>query len=248
VSGRPFLTARWRHLLLLNYQVDPPLLEPLVPNGTELDAWEGRTLMSLVGFRFLDTAVLGVPVPGHRHFTEVNLRFYVRRRSPDGASRRGVVFIRELVPKRWVAWIARLAYQEPYLRVPMTHAIELGGLSPVEPGQVSYGWTHLGESCRLVGELRSPIRPLQRPSEAEFVTEHHWGYTRQRDGGTLEYEVRHPAWQVTGVTAARLEGDASALYGPGLAAPMAAPPHSAFFADGSAVEVYRGRPLPAARG
>src|ERR1041385_4617067 len=78
VSGRPFLTARWRHLLLLNYEVDPGLLEPLVPSGTELDAWEGRTLMSLLGFRFLDTAVLGVPVPGHRQFTEVNLRFYVR--------------------------------------------------------------------------------------------------------------------------------------------------------------------------
>jgi len=245
VSGRPFLTARWRHLLLLNYQVDPGLLEPLAPGGTELDAWEGRTLMSLVGFRFLDTAVLGVPVPGHRHFTEVNLRFYVRRRSPDGAWRRGVVFIRELVPKRWVAWIARLAYREPYLRVPMTHAIALGGLSPVEPGQVSYGWTHLRESCRLLGELHSPIRPLMRPSEAEFVTEHYWGYTRLPDGGTLEYEVRHPVWQVTGVSAARLEGDGSALYGPELAAAMAGPPHSAFFADGSAVEVYRGRRLPA---
>src|ERR1051326_2093589 len=120
VSGRPFLTARWRHLLLLNYQVDPPLLEPLVPNGTELDAWEGRTLMSLVGFRFLDTAVLGVPVPGHRHFTEVNLRFYVRRRSPGGPPGRGGVFHREGGPKGWGAWDPGLGIQGPFLRVPMT--------------------------------------------------------------------------------------------------------------------------------
>ena len=233
MSGRPFLTAQWHHLLLLNYQVEPRLLEPLVPRGTELDAWEGRTLISAVGFRFLDTAVLGVPVPGHRDFTEVNLRFYVRRRSPEGGWRRGVVFVRELVPKRWVAWIARLAYHEPYRRVPMRHDIRVSGLSAVEPGRVEYGWSYRGESCRIRGELPAPLRPLVRPSEAEFVTEHYWGYTRRRDGGTLEYEVRHPAWQVTDATAARFDGDGSSLYGADLGAAMAGPPHSAFFAGGS---------------
>jgi uncharacterized protein len=243
MSGRPFLTAEWRHLLLLNYQVEPRRLEPLVPRGTELDAWEGRTLMSVVGFRFLGTAVFGVPVPGHRDFTEVNVRFYVRRPSPEGTWRRGVVFVRELVPKRWVAWIARLAYNEPYRRVPMRHDIRLGGLSAAEPGRVEYRWTHRGQSFGIRGELRAPLCPLVRHSEAEFVTEHYWGYTRRRDGGTLEYEVRHPAWQVTDATAARFEGGGSPLYGADLAAAMAGPPHSAFFADGSAVQVFRGRRL-----
>ena len=164
MSGRPFLTAAWRHLLLLNYRVEPRHLEPLVPRGTELDAWEGRTLVSLVGFRFLDTAVLGVPVPGLRDFTEVNLRFYVRRLAPDGALRRGVVFIRELVPRRLVAWIARLVYHEPYRRVPMRHAIALGGFSEKEPGRVEYGFRHRGQSLRMRGELRAPLRSLERPS------------------------------------------------------------------------------------
>jgi uncharacterized protein YqjF (DUF2071 family) len=221
--------------------VEPRLVEPLVPAGTELDEWDGRTLVSLVGFRFLRTAVLGVPIPGHREFEEVNLRFYVRRRAPGRGWRRGVVFVRELVPRRWVAWIARLVYNEPYRRVPMTHTVEPRGLSPAEPGRVAYGWTDRGGHCRLSGELHAPLAPLPRPSEAEFVTEHYWGYSRQRDGRTLEYEVRHPPWNVTHVTSARFEGDATALYGAGFAGALAAPPRSAFFADGSPVLMLRGR-------
>ena len=96
---RPFLTARWESLLLLNYPCRREWLEPLVPAGTELDAWHGETLVSLVGFLFTDTRLLGVPVPFHRTFEEVNLRFYVRRPGPDGVMRRAVVFISELVPR-----------------------------------------------------------------------------------------------------------------------------------------------------
>jgi hypothetical protein len=34
---RPFLTANWRYLAVLNYVVDPRLLAPFVPVGTEID-------------------------------------------------------------------------------------------------------------------------------------------------------------------------------------------------------------------
>ena len=80
----PFLTARWENVVLINYPCPAPLLEPLVPAGTELDTWGGRPLVSLVGFLFADTRLLGVPIPFHRTFEEVNLRFYVRRPAPDG--------------------------------------------------------------------------------------------------------------------------------------------------------------------
>ena len=237
---RRFLTAEWRHLLILNFEMDPGLLRPLVPRGTELDAWDGLTLVSLVGFRFLDTRMLGLAIPFHRDFDEVNLRLYVRRRAADGGWRRGVVFIRELVPKRWVAWVARLAWREPYRRVPMTHAIELGGFSPDRPGEVSYAWHRRGQRWRISGEVRSPLLPLPRPSEAEFITEHFWGYSRRRAGGTLEYEVRHPPWLVTEAHAARFHGDAAPLFGEEFREPLAGPPHSAFYADGSAVVVLSG--------
>ena len=98
MTRRPFLTACWRHLVMLNFTADPALLEPYVPPGTQLDFHDGRTFLSIVGFRFLNTRILGIPIPFHTNFDEVNLRFYVRRETPAGP-RRGVVFIREIVPR-----------------------------------------------------------------------------------------------------------------------------------------------------
>ena len=120
-SQRPFLTAQWRHLVMLSYDIDPAILRPMVPVGTELDDYEGRTFVSLVGFTFMDTRVMGVSWPGHRAFEELNLRFYVRRKGPDGQWRRAVVFIKEIVPRRAVAWIARAVYGENYIALPMSH-------------------------------------------------------------------------------------------------------------------------------
>ena len=137
-ARRAFLSAEWRHLVMLNYEVPPAVLRPLVPAGTALDLWEGRALVSVVGFRFLRTRVLGVPVPFHRDFDEVNLRFYVRHVAPSGEARRGVTFVRELVPRAAIALVARLAYNEPYRAVPMRSDAPNG---PTEaPGRVSYGW------------------------------------------------------------------------------------------------------------
>lgn len=240
---RPFLTAEWRDLLLLNYDVDPTLLRPLVPAGTELDSWEGRTLVSMVGFRFLGTRVLGCAVPGHGDFDEVNLRFYVRRDVDGAPPRRGVVFIRELVARRAVAWAARLVYGEPYLRVPMSHSVVRAGGTGARLDRISYGWRLRGKEWRISGRVASLPEPLARPSEAEFVTEHYWGYTRQRGGGTLEYEVEHPPWKVASVSEARFEAPSPTLYGAPLTEALARPPRSAFYADGSAVTVLRGREI-----
>src|SRR5436190_13599824 len=120
---RPFLTANWRYLAVLNFVVDPKIVAPLVPPGTEIDFENGETFLSVVGFLFLDTRLVGLPIPLHRDFEEVNLRFYVRKKSAD-TWRRGVVFVRELVPRRVVALIARTFYGEPYLALPMRHALE----------------------------------------------------------------------------------------------------------------------------
>jgi uncharacterized protein len=238
--ARPFLTARWESLLLVNWECPERLLEPLVPRGTLLDAWHGRTLVSLVGFLFLDTRLRGIPVPGHRNFEEVNLRFYVRRELPDGTSRRAVVFVRELVPRRAIAALARRLYNEPYLAVPMSHRRKLDAQAG---GSVEYGWRHCGSDFRLGAGVEGPARPPEPGSEAEFVTEHYWGYTRQRDGGTLEYRVEHPPWKVWTPAEARFEGPAAALYGPAFGSVLASPPASAFVALGSEVAVHSGTRL-----
>jgi uncharacterized protein YqjF (DUF2071 family) len=233
----PFLSARWENLVLLNYACPRELLEPLVPAGTELDAWQGNTLVSLVGFRFADTRLLGVPIPFHRTFEEVNLRFYVRGPAPE--RHRAVVFIRELVPRWAIATVARVVYNEPYLALPMRHRDDL---TPTG-GEMSYGWTHGGAEFELGAQVSGPAQPLTPGSEAEFITEHYWGYTRQRDGGTLEYQVEHPAWHVWTANASWFRGPGSALYGRDLGAVLAAEPRSAFVAIGSPVAVHHGRRL-----
>jgi uncharacterized protein YqjF (DUF2071 family)/RimJ/RimL family protein N-acetyltransferase len=240
---RPFLTAEWRFLAMLQWEVEPGVLRPFVPRGTELDDWQGRALVSLVGFRFLQTRVMGATVPFHRSFDEVNLRFYVRRRSPEGW-RRAVVFIREIVPRRAIAAVARLWYNEPYIALPMRHVIDMNGAAEGTPGRARYEWRHLGRWSRLEVETEgAPTRP-SAGSEAEFVSEHYWGYTTQRDGGCLEYQVTHAPWRVWAVRRASLDCEVDRLYGAPFARFLGAPPRSAFLAEGSPVAVFRGRRLP----
>jgi uncharacterized protein YqjF (DUF2071 family) len=241
--ARTFLTAEWRNLAMLNYVVDPALLLPLVPKGTELDTWNGRTYVSLVGFMFADTRVLGVPIPFHRTFEEVNLRFYVRR-TVNGEARRAVTFIRELVPRRAIAFVARLAYNEPYTALPMRHeiaAVPKGARSATEgPALISsaqYEWKLRNEWCGMRVETSEPPRAIEPGSEEEFITEHYWGYTRQRDGSTIEYQVKHPSWKVSTVSHATVTGDLRELYGDAFATKLGRPPDSAFLADGSAISV-----------
>jgi len=228
---------------MLNYEVPPAVLQPLVPAGTELDRWNGVTLVSMVGFRFLDTRVLGIPVPGHRDFDEVNLRFYVRRRGEDGAWRRAVVFVRELVPRRAVAVIAKWCYNEPYTAVRMRHELEMENAAEGQAGRAAYAWHLAGRWHRL--EVRTRGRPmLPNPdSEAAFITDHYWGYTMQRDGGSKEYKVEHPPWRVWEAEGSRFDCDVRAVYGASFTACLAAEPRSAFLAEGSAVTVHHGRRL-----
>jgi uncharacterized protein len=235
-DARPFLTAEWRWLAMLNYVVDPDVLLPHVPRATELDVWEGRAYASVVGFRFLRTRVLGVAIPFHRDFDEVNLRFYVRRRGPEGW-RRGVVFVKEIVPRAAIAAVARAVYNENYVALPMRHRLDL---TPALGGTVRYAWRHRGRWDGLQVEVRGRAAPLEPGSEAEFITEHYWGYAAQRDGGTVEYRVEHPAWRVWTATSAALDCDAEALYGAAFAPYLEEPPHSAFLAEGSRVTVRRG--------
>lgn len=234
---RPFLSAEWRFLAMLNFRIDPAALRPLVPEGTELDTWRGDALVSVVGFRFLDTRLLAVPVPFHRNFDEVNLRFYVRRRVGSEV-RRGVTFIREIVPRRAIALVARLAYNEPYVAHPMRSRTP-APRDTEATGGVEYAWHAGGRWQHLRVSTAGPPSHPAAGSEAEFITEHYWGYTRQRDGGTVEYEVRHPPWRVWTATAASLECDAAGLYGPAFAECLSGAPCSAFLADGSPVSVSR---------
>lgn len=232
-----FLTAEWRFLAMLNWEVDRALLQPFVPAGTELDDWNGKTYASVVGFLFQKTRVLGLAAPFHTDFEEVNLRFYVRRKTSDGF-RRGVVFVKELVPRRLVALIARRMYHENYAAVPMAHAVDLR--PDGSPARVEYSWTHAGAWGRMHLAAGRGERSLGPGSVEEFLAEHYWGYVRQRDGGTVEYSVEHPRWQIWPAEEAGLEADVRSLYGDAFVPALGRPPDVAFLAAGSAVRVRRG--------
>jgi uncharacterized protein len=234
LTAPTFLTADWLYLVLLNYAVPPSLLQPLVPRGTELDLWRGEAYVSVVGFLFANTRVRGVPIPFHRTFEEVNLRFYVKRRT-DGDERRAVTFVRELVPRSVVALLARLTYNEPYLSVAMSHR-----LVPISPGRgyAEYKWHAQGNYNTMIGDGVGPTRAPAADSEEAFLTQRHWGYVTQRDGSTVEYHVEHPVWNVGRIENGMIDGDSTRVFGPEFAAILAQRPTSALFADGSAVAVH----------
>ena len=221
---------------MLNYEIDPKILAPFVPAGIELDFWNGKTYVSLVGFLFQNTRVAGIPIPFHRNFEEANLRFYVRRKAEDGW-RRGVVFIKELVPRIAIAFVARKFYNENYFTLPMSHRIEKIQ-DKIE--SVFYGWRFNGRGNFLKVEVGGQAQPLVENSLQEFITEHYWGYARQRDGSTKEYRVEHPRWKIWEAKRAELDCDLAGLYGEGFAKVLNRPPSSAFLADGSRVKVYSG--------
>jgi uncharacterized protein YqjF (DUF2071 family) len=233
--SRVFLTAEWKYLAILNYRVPPELLVPLVPDGTTLDLWNGIAYLSVVGLLFRDTRILGLPIPWHRTFEEVNLRFYVRR-EVAGEIRRAATFIREIVPRRAVATVARLAYNEPYRALPMRHQIRLEA-SRGEPTLVEYEWKATSEWAGLRITPDGPSAPLVPGSEEEFITQHYWGYTRQRDGSAVEYEVRHSAWRIWSARDVALYGNLSHAFGE-FSEHLHGAPHSAWLADGSAVSVH----------
>ena len=228
---RPFLTANWRYLAMLNFVVDPKIVAPLVPPGTELDFENGETFLSVVGFLFLDTRLLGLPIPLHRDFEEVNLRFYVRKESAD-TWRRGVVFVHELVPRRAIALVARAFYGEKYLALPMKHEIE-----HVDPNlKVEYSWRRGCKWESLKMSASGEPQAIAAGSHAEFITEHYWGYTRVR-AGCSEYRVEHPRWKIWNANNFEFRGDTAALYGPQFVETLSAPPRSAFIAEGSPITI-----------
>jgi uncharacterized protein YqjF (DUF2071 family) len=223
---------------MLNYEVDPGLLRRWVPRGTELDSWNGVNFLSLVGFRFIRTKVCGITIPFHSSFEEINLRFYVRRQD-GGGLKRGVVFIREIVPRRLIAVVARTFYNERYLALPMRHSIYGRG----DEHEVEYGWKFETRWNRI--HLTTTGKPLvpENCSQQQFICEHYWGYAAQKDGSCIEYQVRHPQWKVWATSQAGFVGFTQELYGKELDAVLQSPPTSAFLAEGSVVAVHRGRRL-----
>jgi hypothetical protein len=230
-----FLQAEWRKLLMVNYAIDPDALKPFVPAHTELDFWNGTCYASLVGFMFLNTKVLGMKIPFHANFEEVNLRFYVRYKNAN-EWRRGVVFVKEIVPRVALTLVANTIYGEHYHTLPMHHTwLETNGTLSVE-----YRW-RLGGWHSIRAVTSTELLSIESGSEEEFITEHYWGYTRLQNGNTAEYGVEHPRWSVYPLQSYSVDVDFCHVYGDVFSSLSTEKPKSVFLAEGSPIKVLRGR-------
>jgi uncharacterized protein len=234
--GSDFLTAEWRNLLFANYTVDPSILRPFLPCHTELDDHNGIFYCSLVAFLFKDVRVKGIAVPYHRNFEEVNLRFYVRYKI-NGKWERGVVFIKEIVPRRMISWVANTIYGENYVTLPMDHSWKQGE----DVLEVSYRWKTGKEWDQFSAKAKAKSEMIVAGSEEEFITEHYWGFTTINDKCSGMYQVAHPQWKIHPVIDHNIQCDLEKLYGSDFAKAMQQEPASVFLADGSAISVKAGK-------
>lgn len=227
-----FLKAEWRKLIMANYQVDKKVLEKYVPHKTELDIWNDKLYVSLVGFMFLNTRVRGIKIPLHINFEEVNLRFYVKYK--DGNIwKRGVVFIKEIVPKAMITFVANTLYREHYATLSMRHRWE----EKENNLYIEYEWKHKNSWDKLSVIAENKVLPISKGSEAEFITEHYWGYTQVASGKTFEYEVTHPTWQQYKVKEHEVKIDFASLYGDDFKVLNELEASSVFLAEGSEITV-----------
>jgi len=230
--NKVFLKAEWRKLILINYEIDPDKLLPYIPYGTELDYWKKKCYVSLVGFCFLNTKMMGIAIPFHRNFEEINLRFYVRYKE-NGVWKRGVTFIKEIVPRQALTFVANTIYKEKYITLPTRHYWE----ESITKLDVSYEWKFQKEWSRIAVAAEVTPHPILQESEEEFITEHYWGYTSVNERLTLQYQVEHPRWKVYPILYYSVNVRFRELYGYSFASLKDRQPDSVMLAEGSEIVV-----------
>lgn len=270
MADRPVLTARWTELLMLNFAAPIEAIAPLVPPGTEPDLHDGQACISVIGFRFHAVRLYGMAVPGHTDFPEINLRYYVRRHVGNEV-RRGVVFVREIVPRRAVSFAANWLYNENYITRPMQTTRQILGASLAANDTIEYAWRSHADSAaremadadgmtqasvrsrwfdqgrrghqwnRLAGRVSTALATPPTGSFEQFIVERYWGYALGRDGATREYQVAHVPWRVAPADNIVWDCDLPATYNTPFVEYLREPPVSAIVADGSAIKVFRGR-------
>lgn len=232
---RTFLQAEWRKLAMANYAVDKKLLDKYVPPGTEIDLWNGTCYVSLVGFMFNNTKLKGFRIPYHIDFEEVNLRFYVRYKDKE-EWKRGVVFVKEIVPRPALTFVANTFYKEKYETMPMSHE----WARTKDELRVEYRWKKKQWNFfQITANLKSEV--ILPDSEEEFITEHYWGYTKVSRNQTAEYKVDHPRWEVYPTSRYEIHVDFHDIYGSDFEFLGSLKPSSVFLAEGSEIKVFEGR-------
>ncbi len=230
---RVFLKAKWENIIMVNYEIEPKLLLPFLPNGLSLDLFDGKAYISLVGFMFKNTKLFNVPIPFFGSFEEINLRFYVTRKEDD-VIKRGVVFINETIPYKLVAWMANKLYKEHYTVVPTKHHI----LNNDKINQIKFEWLLQNKLHSIAVDFDSKKETMKTNSLEKFIYEHYYGYTKINDLQTEEYQLKHPSWKIHKVIDSKINCDFEAMYGKSFSILNQMKPSSVYIAEGSDVSIY----------
>jgi uncharacterized protein YqjF (DUF2071 family) len=228
-----FLKANWENIIMANYVIDPEILMPFLPKGVELDLFDGKCYISLVGFMFKKTKLFNVPIPFFGNFEEINLRFYVKRTEENGSTKRGVVFINETIPYPIVAWIANKLYNEHYTVVPTKHEITTGKSSK----KVKFEWLLNKKWNSIAVTATIASEKMKQNSLERFIYEHYFGYTKIGENETEEYKLQHPSWKISEVISYAIDCDFELMYGRSFSILNYIKPEAVFIVDGSAVGI-----------
>jgi hypothetical protein len=203
-----FLLAEWNNLIMANYVVPASFLLPYVPYKTELDFFEGKAYVSLVGFNLHKTKVLGFSIPMHVNFEEVNLRFYIKH-NDHGTWKRGLVFIKEIVPKRAVSFIANNLFREKFATMSMRHFHnDTGGNL-----ETCYEWLFKKKWNKISSVTDKRSKKIAEGSCECFFIDHYWGYSKFSKSKTYQYQVEHPAWESLKVLSYSIDCDFGSIFG-----------------------------------
>lgn len=227
-----FLKANWENIIMANYEIDPEILLPYLPKGVELDLYDGKAYVSLVGFMFKKTKLFNVAIPWFGTFEEINLRFYVIRKEGD-KWKRGVVFINETIPYPIVAWMANKLYKEHYTVVPTRHEIN----NEKNKQKVNFEWLLNKKWNSIYVEATTESKAMKSQSLEKFIYEHYYGYTKIDEHNTEEYKLQHPSWMVNEVLDYKIDCDFTAMYGESFSVLNTTKPEAVFIAEGSSVAI-----------
>ncbi len=233
-----FLRAEWNNLILANYEVPPALLLPFVPPKTELDFYNGNAWVSLVGFMFLNTKVFGLSIPMHTNFEEINFRFYIKY-NDHGNWKKGVVFIKEMVPKMAISFIANNLYGENYATMNMKH-FHIDNGKNFEAG---YEWNFKNKWNKISAITNKRSNKIIPGSCENFFADHYWGYSKYNDKKTYEYEIEHPVWETLKVVDYSIDCDFGSNYGDEFAFLNNEKPRTVLMTKGSEIRLHHKRVL-----
>lgn len=228
------LRAEWNNIIMANYVVPEELLLPLIPYKTRLDLFEGESYVTLAAFMFLNTEMLGFNIPFHSNFEEVALRFYVRSNNPL-SEQRGVVFIKEIVPKYAISLLANTFFGQKYTTLKMKSFHRDAG----DTMETGYEWKYQNKWNKIMAKTGKRSTPIQQNNFNEFIADHYFGYRKYGETKTYQYEVEHKLWDTFNVHNYSVECDFGSLFGNEFSILNEIKPKSVFMLKGSEIRIHQ---------